>query len=431
MINIFFKTLGCPKNEVDSEYMMGLLEDRYKIIDNINEAQVVIINTCGFIKDAKEESIEAILQAAEYENKKLLVTGCLSQRYSNKLSTEIPEIDAIMGTGKLDNIKQIVDQIIDGKKLNKVGKPGFNFTHRIPRKLTNDHYAYVKIAEGCNNNCTYCCIPQLRGNVQSRTIDDIYKETENLVAKGVKEIILVAQDTTRYGIDIYNKPALTELLKNIVKIDDLRWLRILYSYPEHINNSLLEIIKKESKICNYLDIPIQHAANKIRKLMNREGKKEELIEFINRLRKNIPDIVLRTSLITGFPGENDEDFQELINFVKTIEFDRLGVFKYSREENTAAADFKEQVDEDIKQRRYNQIMNIQQQISRKKNREYIGKSLNVIIDEVDQEYAFARSQYDAPEIDNQVIIKDKTLQTGKIVNCKIKNAYEYDLIGER
>ena len=431
MVNIYFKTLGCPKNEVDSEYMMGLLNYKNKIVNNVNDAQIVIINTCGFIEDAKEESIDAILQAAQYKDKKLIVTGCLSQRYSEKLFKEIPEIDAIMGTGNLDNINNVVNKVINGKRLNEVDKPGFIFTNKTQRKLTYNHYAYVKIAEGCNNNCSYCCIPQIRGRIRSRTIEDIYYEVEDLVKRGVKEIILVAQDTTRYGIDIYDKPSLSELLKNLVKINKLHWIRILYSYPEHINDKLIKIVKEENKICNYLDIPVQHSVNKIRKLMNRRGKNEELVEFISKLRKNIPDIVLRTSLIVGFPGETEEDFKQLIDFVKCVKFDRLGVFKYSREENTPAANFKNQIDNKIKQKRYNKIMEIQQQIAIEKNKSYIGKNIYVIVDEVDNNYAFTRSQYDAPEIDNQIIIKDNNLKTGDIINCKIKKAYEYDLLGER
>ncbi len=433
MLNIYFYTLGCPKNEVDSEYMMGILADKYNIINDIENAHIVIINTCGFITDAEKESIDTILQAAQYEDKKLIVTGCLSQRYSKNLFAEIPEIDALMGTGQLDLIEEIVRKVEKGKRINKVGKPGFLFTHNIPRNLVHPHYAYVKIAEGCNNNCSYCCIPQLRGKVRSRTIEDIYYECEKLVEHGIREIILIAQDTTRYGIDIYKKPSLPALLEKLTKIKNLSWIRLLYSYPEHISNKLIKIIRDNTKICNYLDIPVQHSANKIRKLMNREGKRDDLVELINKLRKSIPDITLRTSLIVGFPGENEEDFQDLIGFVKKIKFDRLGVFKYSREENTPAALMSGQIDEETREKRFNEIMQIQQKNSLENNKSYIGKNLEVIVDEIEGDHVFARSQYDAPEIDNQVIIinNNNNLHVGDIINCKIINAYEYDLVAER
>ena len=430
-------SLGCPKNQVDSEYMAGIISKNndYKIIDDPEQAQVIIINTCGFIEDAKEESIDTIIEAGKYKNnmkcEALIVTGCLTQRYQDTILDEMPEVDAILGTGNFDDIIEIMKKVLNGHRINHIGDPNFNYRHSLPRQLTTSHYSYVKIAEGCNNNCSYCVIPEIRGAVNSRTIEDVYQEVSQLGKNGVKEIILVAQDITQYGIDIYNQSALVPLLKKLVTIDSISWIRLLYGYPERITPELIDIIKKEPQICNYIDLPVQHSSNKIRNLMDRKGNRNEIVKVLKNLKNNIPDISLRTSLIVGFPGETKKDFNDLKRFVQEIQFDRLGVFQYSREEGTKAAELPNQVNEEIKEKRYNQLMQIQQDISLTNNKKLIGKKLMVIIDEVYQEYAVGRTQYDAPEIDNQVIIYDTGLNQGDIINCKIKEAYEYDLIGEK
>src|SRR6056297_773627 len=340
MIKVSFVTLGCPKNEVDTDYMMGITfnDNKYKYEEQPKEADVIVINTCGFIEDAKEESIDTILQAAEYKKDglidALIVTGCLTQRYKTELMEEIKEIDAVLGTGTFDQIKETIDDVLNNKKrYNRIDKPVFDFNQNLERFNKQNHYSYVKIAEGCNNNCSYCSIPFIRGPLNSRKMEDIIKEIDILVENGTKEIILTAQDTTEYGKDLYGKRKLVELLKEIVKIKDLKWIRLLYSYPEHISQELIDIIKNNDKICNYLDIPVQHSSNKIRKMMRREGTNDNLYNIINKIRNNIPDVVLRTSLIVGFPGETEKDFKELVSFIKEVQFDRLGVFQYSKKED--------------------------------------------------------------------------------------------------
>ncbi|MGM0601714.1 MAG: 30S ribosomal protein S12 methylthiotransferase RimO [Bacillota bacterium] len=441
MIKYSLITLGCPKNEVDSQHMKGFLSEysEFTETDDLKNAEVIIINTCGFIQDAKEESIETILNAAAYKEnyncRSLIVTGCLTQRYSSELIQEIPEIDSILGTGNFDEIVEVIKKSLVGHKNKNITEPGFDYRSDLPRKLDNDYFAYLKIAEGCNNNCTYCSIPKIRGPVKSRKIEDIVEEANNLAKRGIKELIVIAQDTTQYGVDIYGKSSLTPLLKELVKINEIKWIRILYSYPEFIEDDLIKLISEKEKICSYLDLPIQHSSNKIRKLMNRRGKRKDISNLINNLRNNIPDIVIRTSLIVGFPGESKKDFLDLKNFVEENEFDRLGVFKFSREEDTAAYNFPDQISEDIKEKRYEKIMEIQQQISLKKNRKLVGVSLEVVIEDIEDEYYLARSKYDAPEIDNQIYIEKNSnqhssLKIGDFVECKIKEAYEYDLIGE-
>lgn len=437
MIKVSFITLGCPKNEVDSEYMMGILLNNpdFREASNIDETDIIVINTCGFIEDAKEESINTIIKAGYYKEKGkcrgLIVTGCLTQRYKTKIMDEMPEVDAILGTGNFDQLADTIKDVMDGNKVNNIDDPTFDYKPELPRRLMNTHYSYVKIAEGCNNNCTYCSIPTIRGPLTSRKIEDIYQEVSRLGKQGVKEIILVAQDTTRYGIDIYGKPTLVKLLKKLVSVKEIYWIRLMYTYPEHVSDQLIEIMSREEKICNYLDLPIQHSASKIRKKMNREGNRNEIIDLINKLRRKIPDISLRTSLIVGFPGETSADFENLINFVKQIKFARLGVFQYSREEGTAAARLPDQISEDLKEKRYNKLMNIQQEIARKNNQKLIDKKFEVIVDECYNKYVLARSQYDAPEIDNQIYIYNEKLNVGEIINCKINEAYEYDLVGEK
>ena len=437
MTKVALLTLGCAKNQVDSELMLGLISNNndFKLVQEAAEADVVIVNTCGFIQDAKEESIETILELAQLKNKGrlkgIIVTGCLTQRYKDIILEEIPEVDVILGTGTFGDINEAIKTVLAGNRSSAVGTPAYDYRTNLPRILSDSHFAYVKIAEGCSNHCSYCIIPKIRGPFYSRSIEDIKKEVDWLTEQGVKEIILIAQDLTRYGEDIYGKRSLPELIKTILKNEDIQWLRLLYSYPETLPLEILDLMIEDERICRYLDIPIQHSSNKIRKLMNRRSSREELLDLIQRIRERVPDVVLRTSLIVGFPGEEEDDFSDLLDFIKEIKFDRLGVFKYSREEGTAAAELEPQVPGEITEERYHRLMEIQQEIAYSNNQKYIGNILEVIIDELNDEYAIGRTRYDAPEVDNIVYIPEPgNLNKGDIVSCKIIEAYEYDLIGE-
>ncbi|MCG8512595.1 MAG: 30S ribosomal protein S12 methylthiotransferase RimO [Halanaerobiales bacterium] len=435
MIKVNLISLGCSKNQVDSEIMAGLLRERpdLRIVNNTAAADVIIINTCGFIQDAKEESIETIIRAGQLKEagncQAIIVTGCLAQRYKNVLLQELPEINAIVGTGTFDQIGQVLDQVLKGQKVSRIAKPTFAYQASNPRLLTATHYAYLKISEGCNNNCTYCSIPQIRGPQYSREMADVKAEVTKLVAMGVQEIILIAQDLTSYGLDLYGQPSLPALIKEVLKVKELKWLRLMYNYPENISDQLIDLIAHEDRICNYLDIPIQHSSDRIRHLMKRRGKRVELLQLISKLRKRVPGINLRTSLIVGFPGEDEHDFMDLLSFVKEVEFERLGVFKYSAEEDTAAFKLPHHLSAAVKEERHNQLMEIQQKISYHKNQQLIGQVLEVIIDQINDNMALGRSRYDAPEIDNQIYLPAKALKTGDLVQCIIKEAYEYDLIG--
>ncbi|MFW6251878.1 MAG: 30S ribosomal protein S12 methylthiotransferase RimO [Halanaerobium sp.] len=438
MIRYSLMTLGCPKNEVDSQHMNGFLkgEKDFQYTDKYEEAEVIIINTCGFIQDAKEESIETILAALEYKKqyncKSVIVTGCLTQRYSEELEADIPEIDAVLGTSNFDKIAEVIRESLQGKETGGIEKAGFDYSSSLPRELDNEVYAYLKIAEGCNNNCTYCSIPQIRGAVKSRSIADIVSEAERIAENGIKELIIIAQDTTQYGVDIYGRSALAPLLRKLAEVEKIEWIRVLYSYPEFITDEIIDVFAEEEKICNYFDLPIQHSSEKIRKLMNRKGNEEDIANIINKIRNKIPDAKIRTSLITGFPGEDDQDFKNLKEFVKKFKFDRLGVFEFSREEGTAAYNFKQRIPESLKAERKEEIMQLQQEISLVKNREFVGRKLEVIIEDRDQENYLARSRYDSPEIDNQIYIPvgENELEVGKIYQAVIKEAFHYDLIGE-
>ena len=434
MFKVFLKTLGCPKNEVDSEYMSGLLkiEDKFKIVDKAKESDVIVVNTCGFINDAKEESIETIFDALYYKKEgycsAVVVTGCLTQRYFKEIKNEIPEIDAILGTGNFDRLGEVINKVMNGKKTYKVTEdPSFNYKSTLPRNYSNNYSSYLKISEGCNNNCTYCTIPKIRGKLNSRNIEDVIKEAQNMIDNGIKEIIIVAQDITQYGVDIYGESKLVNLLEKLTNLEGLKWIRLLYAYPERIDDELINLIKNEDKICNYLDIPIQHSAEEIRKKMGRKGNYKELIDLIEKIRNEIPDIVLRTSLIVGFPQEKEEDFNKLVDFVKKTKFSRLGVFKYSKEEGTPAYHMKGQVDEKTKEQRYNKIMQIQQKISLENNKKLVGEELEVLITDKKEDFYLARSQYDTPEIDNQIFLEGKSLSIGDFVKCRITEAKDYDL----
>lgn len=413
-MKLFLASLGCDKNLVDSEKLLGrFIEQGYTLTDDEYEADVIVINTCAFIHDAKEESIDTILEMAEHKKdgnlKKLIVTGCLSERYKDEFKKELPEVDEIIPMKELFNIK--ADRIIS----------------------TPGHYAHLKIAEGCNKNCAYCVIPSIRGKYVSYPMEDLVKEAEGLASRGVKELILVAQETTMYGVDLYGKKSLHILLNKLSKIEGLKWIRIMYCYPEEIYDELIEEIKTNEKVCHYIDMPIQHASDEVLRNMNRRTNKAELTERINKLREEIPDIVLRTTLICGFPGETEENHKELKDFVKTIKFDRLGVFTFSPEEGTKAYDMDNQIDEDVKVKYKDDIMSISEKVIAKKGKERIGKTFTCIVEGKvpDEDTYIARSYMDAPDIDGYVFFEcDHELLTGAFVEVKITGASEYDLLGE-
>lgn len=437
---VYLETLGCSKNQVDSEIMLGILNKHgFSLTHDEAQADVIIINTCGFIESAKKESINTILSLAELKEdgncKVLIVTGCLTQRYSKELSDEIPEVDAFLGTTNFNEIAEVVNRTIGDKErvvwADSIDKA---VDYDLPRILTSPSYsAYLKIAEGCDNHCTYCIIPKLRGKYRSRPIEKIVNEARALAEKGVKELIIIAQDITRYGIDLYGNYQLVKLLEELSHIEKIKWIRLQYSYPDIVSDELIELIGTNDKICKYIDIPIQHCNNEILKKMNRRTTKAHILEVIKKLRKKIPNISLRTSLIVGFPGETDKQFSELYNFVKDIEFDRLGVFTYSMEEDTAAAKLPDQITEEVKENRRDKIMLIQRDISLKKNMDKIGKIYDILIEEkVENENVYiGRTQFDAPEVDGVVYLNtDKKISIGEFVRAKITDALEYDLIGE-
>src|SRR3989338_47419 len=431
-------SLGCPKNTVDSEIVLGSLTDKgYSVTSNEGDADVIIVNTCGFIDKAKEESIDAILEMAEYKRKgncqKLVVMGCLSQRYKDELLKEIPEIDYLVGAGDFKSVAEMIESK-HGIKKSKVREPVFDFNENTPRILTTPRYtAYVKIAEGCSNRCSFCIIPKIRGPFKSRSIDSIVRETEILSDKGVKEINLISQDTTMFGTDIGLKNGLSELLKRLVKIDGVRWIRLLYCYPTFLNDELIEIMKNEEKICKYIDLPLQHSHNDVLKAMLRQEREGEIRDLIFRIRDAIPDIAIRTAFIVGFPGETERHFEHLSSFVKEMKFDHLGVFTYSPEEGTKAAEIPNHVLEDVKNKRKDTIMEIQKRLSLEKNKRFIGTTKDVLVEETtgsDEFLISGRMQTKAPEIDGVVYIEKSEVRAGDILPVKITKAMEYDLIGE-
>ena len=436
---ILFISLGCDKNLVDSEVMLGILADRgFEMTDTEDDADIIIINTCCFINDAKEESINTILEMAEYKKtgpcKALIVTGCLAQRYKQEIVDEIPEVDAVIGTSKYDEIFDAVDQALKGSHFLDVDD--LDRLPSVPGKrilTTGGHYAHLKIAEGCDKHCTYCIIPKIRGNYRSVPMEQLLAEAASLAEQGVKELILVAQETTLYGVDLYGKKSLHILLKELAKIKGIRWIRILYCYPEEIYPELIETIKNEKKVCHYLDMPIQHASDAILKRMGRRTTKAQLKETVSLLRKEIPDIVLRTTLIAGFPGETQEQHEELMEFVDEMEFERLGVFAYSPEENTPAASMPDQIPEEIKEERRDAILELQQEIAFDKAADMVGRTLYAMIEgKVADEPAYvARTYADSPDIDGYVFVNTgEMLMSGDFVKVKITCSAEYDLIGE-
>lgn len=439
MSKISFITLGCSKNTVDSQVMMGILNDKgHEITENLADADFIVINTCSFINDAKEESINTILDIAEikdeYKNKKIIVTGCLAQRYHKILLEEMPEIDGILGTGNIDEIVEMIDQLNRETHLIKIdGIHNAYYEGTDRSKFNEGHIAYVKIAEGCDNRCSYCIIPKLRGNFRSRKIEDIVAEVTKLGKNGAKEIVLIAQDTSKYGIDIYGEYSLNKLLDALNKVETIDWIRILYIYPETFTPALIQSIKNNEKVVKYVDIPIQHINNQILKRMNRKTSKEDIIQLITSLRKEIPGIIIRTTLIVGFPGETEEHFQELVDFITAYKFDRLGAFAYSHEEDTPSFKLDGQVEEEIKEARREIIMETQLEISIENNEKKVDNVYRVLIDEIDsaENLYIGRTYMDAPEIDGIVFFNSTEDYTvGEFVDIKITEAMEYDLKGE-
>ena len=438
-MNILFVSLGCDKNLVDTEVMLGLLTQKgHQMVDNEEMADVIVVNTCCFIHDAKEESIQTILEMAEYKKegtlKALIVTGCLAQRYKQEILDEIEEVDAVLGTTSYDKIVDAIDEALQGNKslqLEDIDALPVVDAKRLV--TTGGHFAYLKIAEGCDKHCTYCIIPKIRGNFRSVPMERLIREAKDLVEQGVKELILVAQETTLYGKDIYGEKSLHILLKELCKISGLRWIRILYCYPEEIYDELIEVIKEEDKICKYLDLPIQHACDAVLKRMGRRTSKAQLIEIVEKLRREIPGIALRTTLITGFPGETEEQHEELMQFVDDMEFDRLGVFTYSPEEDTPAATMPEQIDDNIKEDRQADLMELQQEIAFELAENMIGKEVLVMIEgKVADENAYVgRTYMDAPNVDGLIFVEtDEEMMSGDFAKVKVTGALEYDLIGE-
>ncbi len=436
-MKVYFASLGCDKNLVDSEHMLADISKEHKIVDDPSECDLAIVNTCAFINDAKEESINTILKLAEYKEsnlKYLMVTGCLAQRYYDDLKELIPEIDAYVGISAVGNILEDINKL--SKKKTLVDMPDIN----AARNASGDrfftppyHYSYLKIAEGCDKNCSYCSIPKIRGSFRSVPMEELLKEAEFLAKNCVSELILVAQETTVYGKDLYGKKSLAELVNKLTEIKGIRWVRLMYCYPEEIDDDLIELIKNNPKVVHYLDIPIQHSSDRILQKMGRRTSKKDIEDLIKKLRKNIPDISLRTSLIVGFPTETDEEFDELCAFVKKARFDRLGVFTYSREEGTLAYSFKPQVKSQVKKQRRDALMKIQKEISLKRNRSFVKKELDAVIEGYDtsENVYVARLYCDAPDVDGCVFIEsDKELLSGSFVKVKITGYSEYDLIGE-
>ncbi|MCU6746774.1 MULTISPECIES: 30S ribosomal protein S12 methylthiotransferase RimO [Lachnospiraceae] len=437
-MKLLFISLGCDKNLVDTEVMLGLLHEKgYQMTDDETEADVIVVNTCCFIHDAKEESIQNILDMARYKKegrlKALIVTGCLAQRYRQEILEEIPEVDVVLGVTAYDKILEAVEEALQGKsELILEDKDALPLVDTKRLVTTGGHFAYLKIAEGCDKHCTYCIIPKIRGNFRSIPMERLIREAEYLAEQGVRELILVAQETTLYGKDLYGQKTLPLLLKKLCEIKGIRWIRLLYCYPEEITDELIQVIKKEKKICHYLDLPIQHASDAVLKRMGRRTTKAELKEIIGKLRKEIPDICLRTTLITGFPGETEEQHEELMEFVDEMEFDRLGVFTYSAEEDTPAASMPDQIPEEIKEERQAQLMELQQEIAFENEEAMIGKEVLVMIEgKVADENAYVGRTYrDAPNVDGLIFINtEEIMLSGDFAKVKVTGAVEYDLIG--
>lgn len=429
-------SLGCPKNQVDGEALLAKLNNAgYEIVTDIEASDVMIINTCGFIEEAKREAIDAILEVAEYKNAGLIsaivVTGCLAERYQDEIIKEMPEVDAVLGIGANSDIVKVCDKALCG--ITTTSFPNKCYLSLDDERMvsTPSHWAYLKIAEGCDNRCAYCAIPGIRGAFRSRTMESVTAEAKKLAADGVKELILVAQDTTRYGEDLYGKYSLDTLLENLVKIDGIEWIRLFYCYPQRITDSLIDVIAREEKICNYIDIPLQHSDKTVLRNMNRVGTGEDYKALLSKMRAKIPNLALRTTFMVGFPGETDRQFENLCEFVNDVQFDKMGCFTFSPEEDTPAYDMECQIDENVKKRRQEVLMNSQYTITERLNRQRVGKTYKVIIDGFDGEKYVGRSYMDSPEIDSGIIFEsNKELKIGEFVNVKITDFDGYDLIGE-
>lgn len=438
-MKILFVSLGCDKNLVDSEFMLGMLrESGYEITDDENLAEIIVVNTCCFIHDAKEESITTILEMAELKKsaklKVLIVTGCLAQRYKEDIRKEIPEVDAVLGTSSYEDICHVVEEALEGQPVEEF--KDINYLPLVDTKrinTTGGYFSYLKIAEGCDKHCTYCIIPSIRGNYRSVPMERLIQEATALAKNGVEELILVAQETTMYGMDLYGEKRLPQLLKELCKITGLKWIRILYCYPEEITDELIQVIKEEEKICHYLDMPIQHGADGVLKRMGRRTNKQELMDIIDKLRREIPDICIRTTLISGFPGETQKEHKELVEFVKEMKFDRLGVFPYSMEEDTPAALLPDQVPEEVKESRRDEIMEVQQEIAFQSAEDMLYRTVEVLIEgKLPEENVFiGRTYKDAPNVDGYIFVSSShELMSGEFVKVQITDAKEYDLIGE-
>ena len=447
MMKVGFVSLGCSKNLIDTEIAIGILKEHgMEIVNNPEDAEMIIVNTCGFIDPAKEEAINTILEMAEYKKKKckyLIAMGCLVQRYTDDLKKALPEVDLWIRLDKYDKFYTAIEELInnkveDNKKYGEIKTypkeplPLASKEEFLGREIsTGENFAYIKIGEGCSNRCTYCAIPFIRGPFISRPEEDIIEEAKLLAEKGIKELIVIAQDTTKYGLDLYNEPRLAKLLRKLCRIDGIEWIRFLYSYPEGIDDELIKAVKEESKICKYFDIPIQHISNSVLKRMNRKTSKQNIEDVITKIRTNIPNVQIRTTVMVGFPGETEADFEELYEFVKKTKFDNLGAFTYSKEEGTPAARLKEQVHPMTKKARYNKIMKLQQQVSKDNLLILVGKEEKVLIEGItfDEKYYVGRTSYQVPDIDGITYIKsDKELTIGDFVNCTIAKSKEYDLI---
>lgn len=430
-MNIYIDTLGCPKNFYDSQTAGAILEDNgHVIVTDPSDADVIMVNTCGFINDAKKESIDRIFEMAEYDAK-LIVSGCLSQRYAEELHDEMPEADAFIGVNDYDRLPEILDTFDERPCM--ASECTQEVLPLLRRRLDDNSYtSTLKIAEGCNNRCAYCVIPFIRGGYRSKRMEDVISEAEFLAENGTKELILIAQDTTYYGMDLYGKFMLPKLLKKLCRIDGIQWIRLMYCYEDRITDELIETIASEEKICNYLDIPIQHSSDNVLHAMKRRSTEESIRNTIGKLRDAVPDMAIRTTLITGFPGETEEDFDNLYDFVEDMRFERLGVFSYSQEEGTVAGEMENQIDDEIKDERTDSIMRLQLEISLERNQSMIGTVQQVLIDEIDEDGAYiGRTRYDAPEIDNSVIFtSDKEHEPGDMVMVSIIDAYDYDLVGK-
>lgn len=436
-----FISLGCAKNLVDTEVMLGILRDNnIGFTPDPAEAEILIVNTCSFIKSAKEESITTVLNMAEYKMngkcRSLIIAGCLGQRYKQELLDEIPEADAIVGTGAWQRIMEAVNETLKGNRVVLAGESEIIYDEKTSRITTTPEYsAYVKIAEGCNNHCAFCAIPMVRGKYRSRTVEDIKREIEHLTERGVKEINLIAQDTTNYGHDLYGKPSLAKLLKEVVKVDKLKWVRILYCYPKFFTDDLIDVIAKEEKICKYVDLPLQHAHNAVLKHMNRPDTSEDVEILLKKIRERIPNVTIRSTFIVGFPGETDSQYQTLRNFVEQQHFDKVGVFTYSREEDTPAYDMPNQISEDIMQERYHDLMSLQCKISEETNQALEGQIIDVLIegrDEEQESVAYGRSYREAPEVDGQIYVEcDTDSKPGDMIKVRIVQGFTYDVVGEK